>query len=291
MVRALCRSLGFLVFVFTVMVWGLPTQAVSQTVLQTGSESGLQTGPANTCDRPLTVRISDTYLPFSFKGEDGKAHGLDVTFIKQIFASLNCEYRFVFLPWKRALLGIENGDLDILPSASFTPEREKFARFSHPYRNEVSGMVIRKQDKGRFPLRGVEDIFLYGMKLGYVRGAYRGALFEAFQNMPGASRQLTEIGKSEIGFNLLLNRRIDGLVGLPVVSMAQAKKAGFADQLDIHPFLFGADPIHLMFSRKSVEPELVRHFNRAIAKAVQTESYRDLYSADAINPVPDNTSE
>lgn len=283
MVRALCRSLGFLVFVFTVMAGGLPTQAVSQTVLQTG--------PSNPCNRPLTVRVSDTYLPFIFKGEDGKAQGLDVSFIKQIFTSLGCEYRFVFLPWKRALLGIENGDLDILPSASLTPEREIFARFSHPYRNEVSGMVIRKQDKGRFPLRGVEDIFLYDMKLGYVRGAYRGALFNAFQNMPGASRQLTDVGKSEIGFNLLLNRRIDGLVGLPVVSMAQAKKAGIADQLDIHPFQFGADPIHLMFSRKSVAPELVGHFNRAIAKAVRTESYRDLYSADAVNPLPYNTSE
>ncbi|WP_430475126.1 substrate-binding periplasmic protein [Thalassospira lucentensis] len=244
--------------------------------------------PMQTCERPLTVRVSETYIPFSFKNELGAAAGKDVALISQIMADLGCEVTFVFLPWKRALLELEQGHLDILPSASITPERQVYALFSQPYRNEVSGLVVRKEDEGRFLLQTIDDIILYDMKLGHVRGAYRGELFEQFQKLPGAPMQLTDVSISEIGFNLLLKKRIDGLVGIPAVTLAHAERMGIADNLIAHSFIFGSDPIHLMYSRKSISQKLVDRINDVLTQAIGTSVYQDLYGLDALDAISEN---
>jgi len=272
-------------------VWHIVLGAWLLVGAQIGGVATAQTAypaQADSCGQTLTVRVAETYFPFSVKNDNGDPSGTDIKFIRQILSSMGCRFEFVFMPWKRALHGIENGELDVLPSASITPEREEFARFSHPYRNEVSGMVIRKGDIGRFPLQTVDDIFLYNMKLGYVRGAYRGALFAAFLEMPGADKQLIEVSKAEHGLNLLLNGRIDGVVGSPAITLAYADQVGFADQIMAHPFKFGVDPIHLMYSKKSVSKELVGRIDVAFDAAVKTQAYKALYGIDAVTGMSGN---
>ncbi|WP_197055489.1 substrate-binding periplasmic protein, partial [Aeromonas sp. ZOR0002] len=72
--------------------------------------------------------------PFSQIDADGTLGGLDVTLTRQILGKAGVEPAFRNLPWARALYLMERQQLDVAMGALKTPERERFARFSAPYR-------------------------------------------------------------------------------------------------------------------------------------------------------------
>jgi ABC-type amino acid transport substrate-binding protein len=246
---------------------------------------GMQTGqaePVSDCSRPLVIRASETYSPFSMKDKNGVAVGIDNVFIAKIMKRVGCEYRFEFLPWKRSLYGIEHGDIDVLPSASLTEEREAYGLFSVPYRNDVIGFVVRNGDAGRVSLGSLDDVIAQNLVIGQVRGAYRGEAFEAFATSPEGARHVIDVSVAPHGLQLLLANRIDLLLGIPAAYIAQAESQGYGDTVEEHPFLLGKEPVRLMFSKKNIAPGLVRKISDAIIAESQTAQYRALYGVQGI---------
>lgn len=239
--------------------------------------------PLTACKRPLTVRASDAYAPFSMKNIDGSAVGLDNTFIARVLESIGCKYRFVFMPWKRSLYEVGSGGIDILPSASFTLERAEYGLFSRPYRNDVSGFLVRRGDARKFLLTGLDDLMKYDLRIGHIRGAYRGKKFEKFMSDPANEQHVVDVPHASIGINLLINRRIDILLGIPMASYAQAQMRDLDDLVEIHPFVLGKEPVRLMYSRQTMSKELVRRLDDAIDREIKLSRYRDLYGHQAIN--------
>ena len=67
-----------------------------------------------------SVRWSDD-PPYSYKLPTGEISGFSVDLLRAVLKGMNCEARFVELPWARALRELEQGRLDILPGALRTP--------------------------------------------------------------------------------------------------------------------------------------------------------------------------
>ncbi|MCC9622554.1 transporter substrate-binding domain-containing protein [Thalassospira sp. MA62] len=229
------------------------------------------------CSRPLTVRASEAYFPFSIKDENGFAKGKDNTFVSRVLKSVGCEPRFVFLPWKRSLYAIEHGEIDILPSASYTDERAEYGLFSVPYRNDVVGFVVRKGDAQRIKLSSLDDVISQNLMIGHVRGAYRGQAFEAFKNSSEGSKHVSALSVAPHGIGLLVAGRVDLLVGIPSAYTGQAEILGYPNAIEEHPFFLAKEPVRLMFSSKTIAPELARKISEAILQESKTEAYRALY--------------
>ncbi|RCK46580.1 ABC transporter substrate-binding protein [Thalassospira profundimaris] len=247
---------------------------------------GMQTSfaePISDCTRPLVIRASETYSPFSIKDANGMAAGIDNQFIARVMRATGCEFQFVFMPWKRALYAIEHGDIDILPSASFTEERARYGLFSVPYRNDIFGFVVRKGDARRIKLSSLEDVVRQQLVIGYVRGAYRGEAFKTFSENPENAPYIADVSMAPHGTQLLMAKRIDLLLGLPAAYLAQAEALGFSGGVEEHPFILAKEPVRLMFSSKTISPQLARRLSNAITRETFTDSYHSLFGNQSVS--------
>ena len=59
----------------------------------------------------LTIRY-ERFGEVKSRAEHADLHGLDVDFAKTLLAQTDCSYRFVELPWARALGGLKAGLID-----------------------------------------------------------------------------------------------------------------------------------------------------------------------------------
>lgn len=245
--------------------------------------AGLAQSSDMICAEPIVVRVSEDYRPYSIRNDRGIAEGIDVTFLTNVLDAVGCDYQIVFMPWKRAVHQLSNGDVDLMPFASITDERRQFAYFSKPYRNEVAGMIIRREDIGKYPISRLDDIIGHQMRLGHTEGAYRGEMFKQFLSQPEAQDLVFNVNLTSHGIQMLTNHRIDALVEVPTAAMAQAELMGLSDALVAHPLVLLSEPVHFMFSKLTVSPMLVDKINVEIDKAMQTDEYRALYGAEALS--------
>ncbi len=209
----------------------------------------------------------DPYGVYMFIGADGKAAGADVDLVQAIADELGCVASFPKMPWARVLLDLENGKLDVATSASRTPERERFAHFSVPYRQAQMGIYVRKGESGRYALDGLSGITDAGLRLGIMRGYYYGPELEALMADPAFARQV-DIGVDyEMNIRKLLHGRIDGFLVDDIGVMVGALAAyGAEDQAEQHPVFLAGDEFHLMFSKKSVSDSLVAEIDEVLAR-------------------------
>ncbi|RED54194.1 substrate-binding periplasmic protein [Aestuariispira insulae] len=234
------------------------------------------------CVGSMVIRLSEDYLPFSMqKGEE--VTGIDVTFIKMVMDEIGCPHKMVLQPWKRAVLQLEYGQIDMIPFASVTPERKLFAHFSVPYRKETAGLIIRREDRGKYRIKSLDDVMTLGMRLGHTRGTWRGEAFKEFASQAEADGVIFNVTYTSQGIKMLVNNRIDALVEMPAAVMAQARDMGVEDRLAEHPFILMSEPVHFMYSRKTVSPALVKQIDAAILKLIKTDAYRRLYGSIALS--------
>uniref|UniRef100_UPI003AF327B6 substrate-binding periplasmic protein n=2 Tax=Aeromonadaceae TaxID=84642 RepID=UPI003AF327B6 len=113
--------------------------------------------------------------PFSQIAADGTLGGLDVTLTRQILGKAGVEPAFRNLPWARALYLMERQQLDVAMGALKTPERERFARFSAPYRRASFVLLSQRPQAGEPEgWREITELATLcqakGLRLGKLRG-------------------------------------------------------------------------------------------------------------------------
>ncbi|MDO6528040.1 transporter substrate-binding domain-containing protein [Motilimonas sp. 1_MG-2023] len=70
------------------------------------------------------------YPPYQYESA-GEVKGIAVDIVKEAFGRLGIQAEIRVLPWSRAIRYIEQGQADAIFTAFKTPEREKFADYSH----------------------------------------------------------------------------------------------------------------------------------------------------------------
>ncbi|WP_422018910.1 substrate-binding periplasmic protein [Roseibium sp.] len=240
---------------------------------------------AEDCPKPFRVGASDDYEPFSYIGADGKLTGLDLLFVQEILAEVGCAPQFVDLPFPRAVVELSAGRIDMMMFASVTAERQNFALFSAPYRNETAGLIIRARDQDKYPINEVGDLLKLNLLLAHDVGTYRGDLFETFMANPEAKKNIIQVSSSRQSLNMLVKGRINAIVEAPAAVFALAETLGVRDEIAEHPFLLWSEPVHFMFSRKTVSPEFVARIDTVLAEAVQTPEYTSQFGSMSVgNP-------
>jgi len=207
------------------------------------------------------------YAIYTFEDAQGKATGIDVELTRAIANDIGCTVTFLKLPWARVLNEIKDGTLDMTTSASRTPERETFARFSAPYREAEVAIFVRKGGSKVYKLDLLSSIPRAGFTLGIVAGYYYGAKFERLMKDPAFAAHVEGATDYPINIRKLLHNRIDGfLVDDIGVMVGEMKILGVTEQLERYPLQIAAESLHMMFSKKSVDPSIVEAVNANLAK-------------------------
>ncbi|MCF8053191.1 MAG: transporter substrate-binding domain-containing protein, partial [Desulfobacterales bacterium] len=99
---------------------------------------------AETAAPPIRSAAEIDYPPFSIVDEQGKASGFSVELLRAALSAMGRDVTFKTGPWAGVRGWLEKGEIDALPLAGRTPERESLFDFTFPYMTLHGAIVVRK---------------------------------------------------------------------------------------------------------------------------------------------------
>lgn len=215
-----------------------------------------------------------SWHPFSFRDEQQQLQGLDIDLLEAIFNRAGFHANYSEMPWARVLRELEFGTIQLTMSANQTAERDLYARFTLPYRNEETVLLIRRQDKGRWQeITQLSDLLSRpDFTIGLLRDFDYGTDFRTFMQSPQMEQRLLVRLKMEPLIKLLLAGRIQGVVmdpmGLQQLNLAGLPLDQLTTLLDIQQ-----TPVHLMLSRRTTTSQQLQRLDEAIQALLQSPEY------------------
>ena len=217
---------------------------------------------------PCTLRVGwEPYAPFTFADDQGVVTGADIDLIKAIGDEIGCSVVPVKLPWARIVREVEQGTLDVSTSTSRTPEREQWALFSQPYRETETAIYVRRGEIPRFVLQKLADVPAQELRLGVIVDYYYGEALAEAASDPAFADWLDGAPDYPTNIRKLVSGRIDGFLVEDVAVMeAELDRMGLSERVERYPLRIPGEKLHFMFSRKTIEPDLVAHVDAAVAQ-------------------------
>ncbi|MBF4798186.1 substrate-binding periplasmic protein [Aeromonas hydrophila] len=218
-----------------------------------------------------------SWHPFSFRDEQQQLQGLDIDLLEAIFNRAGFHANYSEMPWARVLRELEFGTIQLTMSANQTAERTLYARFTLPYRNEETVLLIRRQDKGRWQeITQLSDLLSRpDFTIGLLRDFDYGTDFRTFMQSSQIQQRLLVRLKMEPLIKLLLAGRIQGVVmdpmGLQQLNLAGIPLDQLTTLLDIQQ-----TPVHLMLSRRTTTPQQLQRLDEAIQALLQSPEYEQI---------------
>lgn len=256
--------------------------------------SGVLASPVTAeCSKTLVVNQA-AWKPYMYRDESGAMAGLDHDLVKAILDLAGCNYVFVEHPSNRALVGLANGEIDLVVGASITPDRQDYGRFTRSYRFERIVMITRRADRERFPADSLQQLLSqYRVVLGGINGGYYGEEFAALdrENLLRNS-QLILVQENERLLSMLDMGRIDAIVGDLASLYVTAEGLGLADRIAVHRHQLNADAVYFLLSRASTSQADWEAIDAAIDTYVRSDEYwlllrRYGLTNLAVEPAPD----
>lgn len=213
------------------------------------------------------------FEPYSFK-EKKKLVGIDIEFSKKIFEPENKKIKFKKLPWNKSLKELEKGKLDFVFAATHTKEREKYAYFSSPYRQEKLSLVLHKHPRiilhFKTPSGMVNAIKKQNFKIGTVKSyTYPDKVVDAFIKKAASIK----VNSTDDLVKAMYDKKIDGFItdrneARKIVKKSKGKLSDVETRMKTS--------IRFMFSKKNFKKDEINKLNRMIKSIVKSKYYRKL---------------
>lgn len=208
--------------------------------------------------------------------EDGILKGMETDLISAVVKNMGCAIKFKEMPWKRLLYSVETGRIDMVASASKTSEREQWAYFSDPYRQDKRVLFVLKGGSEKYKFTKMEDLIRPDFKIGINRGVSNGEVFDKFLENPEFIKQVKEVTSNEFNIKKLLAGRIQGFLYEEIPGIYEIRNLGALDKVEVHPMVISSGDIHVMFSKKTLTPEFVEKFNKSLAELKEDGRYKKI---------------
>jgi polar amino acid transport system substrate-binding protein len=215
--------------------------------------------------QPTVLIGTGDWAPYVDQNSNDK--GAMARLIRAVFAEAGYRVEFLFYPWDRNALQLQQGTLDAIMPYICTAARRSFSDCSDPL---IHGEVVLFQRKGlNFDWQRIEDLqaFRIGTTLGYSYG-------ERFDAADRAGQlQVKQSGKEDTSFRLLALGRIDLHPQDRAVGYAMLRRMFSAEArsgITHHPLSLVSDPLHLLFRKDDPRgAELRKAFNRSLGSFVK----------------------
>jgi polar amino acid transport system substrate-binding protein len=211
----------------------------------------------------------EQWPPYLYRQPDAALAGLDWELAQAILKEAGCKLApQPELPTARRQREFEQGQLDLMLSASNTAERRRYARFSIAYRHETVGVFARAgaqrhyQHLSSFDALVRDKVSLLAPKVGWYGAAYARA-----QPTLAASGRLSTFISFEQGLRMLDAGRADLILGDALALRHQARQQGTA--IAALPLVVLRAPVHLMLNKSTTTQADLDHINAAITRLEQ----------------------
>lgn len=230
------------------------------------------------CTKTSYVVGYSEFFPFMYEaGNAEEVKGLDIWLVKKVFEKAGCTARFVNMPWARMVKGIKNGVPDVVLVASKTEERSRYAYFSLPYRNEQMRFMVRKNEIQRWPLKKLEDVIKYKMRIAVIMDNWFGEKFSKLKENNEFKQLIFNVTEDSDRFSMLLSNRADAVLHDQIYLKAMAERLGEKDKIDFLPLAVNDAPVHFMFSKKTTPQEDLAIINIKLKDFKTSSEYKALF--------------
>ncbi|ERI51677.1 amino acid ABC transporter substrate-binding protein [Pseudomonas sp. EGD-AK9] len=228
--------------------------------------------------RGETLRlVTEAWAPYVYQEGDQPA-GLDYEISREVLRRLGVELELQFMPWKRCLLALEQGQADGILDIFHLPEREAQMLFVDETLSEVE-LVLFFARKRPYPYRRLEDLqdLVIGISPGYWYND------EAFRSSPLFSRE--EAPTHEANLGKLVRQRVDLVVNDRRAGLYLTAQLGLQEQVDYHRKPIGHDRLYLALRRDPALQRLAAEFAGELRRFKREPAYARLQARYAA-PTP-----
>ena len=206
----------------------------------------------------------ESRAPYQFE-RNGNITGIDVEIFRQAADGINCDVSFVEKSWTELLTGLEKGEVDVLAGATITPDREVFANFSTPYRDESFTLFVRKDSYNGNTLSG---FLSRSQKIGVTSDYFYGKQVYELMNHPQYSNLFVDSKSGEQSFYNILYSEIDGVLADPVEGHYIIKRKQLGNQIEASKVHIPSDSVAYMFSKKTIKDQQLADLKASIKSMV-----------------------
>jgi polar amino acid transport system substrate-binding protein len=225
---------------------GLQIALVSAALALIGLVSGVRAEEA--------IAVDNANPPFMFE-QKGTAAGIYPALVTEIFKRIETPVTISSLPWKRALMNLDNGLSGV---AGIYKNEERLKKYSYTdmlFSEEVQIFVEKGQ---AFPYTSIDS--LKGKTIGVIAGWSYGDAFDGARS--AGVLKVEEAPSDALNFKKLVNGRLD--VVLAIREAAAVAEAGMRDQMEALPQSFSVNPSYIAFSNKTDKAALIARINETL---------------------------
>lgn len=213
----------------------------------------------------IQVRVT-SFPPLYQQTDDGRWTGFSVDLAKTLLETAGCQAIFVSAPWKRALMMIEAGNIDMMLNLSKTREREAYIHFIGPLTTETVRILLKKEI--RVHIRSLDDIKALPGQVALTRGFYMGEAFEEkFRTDPEFREKFSITHSNALNLKKLTHDRIIGIITFSYDGVTLIKHMKDGQNYRISPFVIHENPVFFGLSKKSLTQEQINRLETAYARA------------------------
>lgn len=211
----------------------------------------------------------ELWYPYQYHNKDDQLTGMDIEIFNAIAKQAQWPFTYVELPWKRHLEYLESGVVSIAFGASPSEDREQYAYFSKPYRDEIVNLFVRKGKSAKMVLKQLSDLIDLTYLIGIENGYYYGETFKYLYEDPEFKVKIKSVIDLEQNAKMLLNNQIDGFLVDPITMKFFIEKYKLHGEFEQHPLAIYESSIHIMLSKKLNTKRELTVINNAITALEQ----------------------
>lgn len=211
---------------------------------------------------------------YSYRGPDGLPTGLYVELLREAMRRLDCTVQWVELPWARGLAELEGGQIDILPGARKTADRERFAYFSRPVNRSPNVLFMSTAAQQRYKFSKLADMVGTDFRLGIQIGVAYGPEYDELIKTPEFAARTLPLTVRRNAWGMLQMGRLDGLIADEVTAWVELESLGLSKAVVRTRLVTSDEPAHYALSKQSNNPEWVAALDRTLNAMLADGSFK-----------------
>jgi polar amino acid transport system substrate-binding protein len=196
---------------------------------------------------------------------DGQPTGVRLSLTLEALRRMGCRAVVKDLPWSRALTDLAAGELDVLPAAHRTPEREGFALFSTRLTPALFRVFVRRGLEQQQPA-DLDALHRSGLKLGLQSGVTYGAALEALLADPAFATRVERVVSRAGLWRMLARGRVDAVLAEDAPAVWELEQLGLIGEVQASALVVEGEATSTAFSRRGHDVNFVARFDAALAE-------------------------
>jgi len=225
------------------------------------------------CTRPIRVASAPQGRSMIIAA-DGSIGGIVKDFLDLVSQRSGCQFEYVPMPRARAFVMLSSGQIDIVPAATRTEERDRAGSFIALFSSRPALIALKTHSPA---VLGVRDLIDGTLVLGIIRGFDYGPEYQQLLDNPRIMARVNQIRDAELAARMLRAGRIDALLMAPTTIADTAEAVGILEQLLVTPVDgLPFSPGGMYLSAGALDPEDLRTLSAVIQQLARQGAYSRL---------------